>query len=31
MGILALCGIVLVIVLFRVMWFFSRKKPGDIV
>jgi len=29
MGIMALGGIVVVIVLFRVVWFFSRRKPGD--
>jgi hypothetical protein len=31
MGILALGGLIVVILLFRVVWFFSRKKPGDIV
>ena len=30
LGILALGGIVTVVLLFRVVWFFSRKKPGDI-
>jgi hypothetical protein len=30
LGILALGGIVTVILLFRVVWFFGRKKPGDI-
>jgi hypothetical protein len=30
MGIVALGSLVVVILLFRVVWFFIRKKPGDI-
>jgi hypothetical protein len=29
MGMIALGGLVVVILLFRVVWFFSRRKPGD--
>jgi hypothetical protein len=29
MGVLALGGIVVVVLLFRVVWFFDRKRPGD--
>jgi len=30
LGILALGGVVIVTLLFRVVWFFGRRKPGDI-